>query len=61
MEGWLCREKGIKLMGNGKVQEAVTCDILLQVPHSVGAEVSLSSIEGGDLVSPCPSSWCYLA
>lgn len=35
-------------MRNGKVQEAVTCDLLLQIPHSVGAEVSIPSIEGGN-------------
>ncbi len=48
MERWLCRRKGVRLMRNGKVQEAVTCDLLLQIPHSVGAEVSLPNIEGSD-------------
>ena len=48
MEIWLCREKGSRLMEKGKVQEAVACDLLLQVSYSMGAEIPLPSVERGD-------------
>ena len=46
MGEWLCRKKGVRLMRNGKIQEAVTCDLLLQVSHSMGTEIPISSVEG---------------
>lgn len=35
-------------MEKGKVQEAVACDLLLQVSYSMGAEIPLPSVERGD-------------
>ena len=35
MDEWLCRKKGFKLMENGKVQEAVSCDLLLGISKNI--------------------------